>query len=340
MDSTDTRTVRHEDLLVIDGLVFFSDGDASSLKAGNLAAVNLTVTSPIADLEQAIDETATWLRRLEEPDSPWRLVRVADDIPAAKKAGKIGLIMGWQNMRPIADKLDRIRLFHALGARVMQLTYNEANFIGDGCLEERNAGLSRFGRDVIAEMNAVGIAIDLSHCGERTSYEAARASKKPVLLTHANAKAIANRPRNKSDEVLRAVAEGGGIVGLSVHGFMNWSGAAKQPPSIDGFIEHVRYVGNLVGYEHIGMGNDYASVTSPDATAWFRKMTAERYPGASAEFIAAFGNTAAKRFPEELPTPAQTGLITQALDRAGLTAREIEGIMGQNLLRAFREIWR
>lgn len=333
-------SIRHEDLLVIDGLVFFSDGSADALLAGNVAAVNLTVVNPLSDFDRAVDETVLWQRRAAAADSSWRLVHDADDILAARRARKVGLIMGWQNMRPIGDRLDRIGFFHSLGTRIMQLTYNEANLLGDGCLEPRNAGLSRLGRDAVAEMNAVGVAIDLSHCGEQTCLDAVRHSSKPVLLTHANASAVARSVRNKSDAVLRAVADGGGMVGLSLHGFMNWSGDPKRPPSLEGFVEQARYIRNLVGDEHIGMGNDYASVRSPEVAADFLKMTAERYPGASADFIAAFGNSLAGRFPKETPTPREIGRVTAALDRTGFSARQIEGIMGQNLLRALRDIWR
>ena len=331
--------IRHEDLLVIDALLFFSDGDASPLRAGNVAAVNLTAINVLSGLEQAVDETAAWLRRLAAPDSQWRLVRQVDDIEAARREGRVGLIMGWQHTGPLADKIDRIRLFHALGVRVMQLTYNQANFIGDGCLEDRRGGLTVFGRDAVAEMNEVGVAIDLSHCGERTCLDAAQHSRKPVLLTHANATAVAKRPRNKSDEVLKAVAGTGGIVGCSVHGFMNWNSDPKCPPTLDSFVEHVRHVGNLVGYEHVGMGNDYASVGDPDAANAILEMSKNMFPGAAGDYAAAFGNTLEGRYPAETPSPREMGRITMALSRAGLRASEIEGIMGRNFLRAFGEIW-
>jgi membrane dipeptidase len=331
--------VRHEDLVVVDGLVQFSDGDAAPLIDGGVAAVNLTVVSPLADLTQAIDETAKWLRILQQEQSPWRLVLSADDIPEARQARKAGLIMGWQNMRPIGDNPDRIRLFHALGTRIMQLTYNEANFIGDGCLEDRGSGLTRFGHDVVSEMNAVGVAVDVSHCSEQTGLDATKISKKPVLLTHANAKAVAKRPRNKSDEVLRATAQTGGTIGISVHGFMNWNGNPKEPPSLEGFVAQVRHVASVAGYDHVAIGNDFASVKSLESAKWLQTMSVQRYPGAAADYAAAFGNTLEKRFPAETPSPREMGRITLALAKSGITDRQIEGIMGQNLLRALREVW-
>lgn len=340
MDNRATQSVPHENLLVIDALVFFSDGDATPLKEGNVAAVNLTVVEPLANIEATIDATALWLRRVNAAGSQWRLVRQVADIEAAKQEGRVGLIMGWQNADPFGNNLDRVRLFHDLGLRVVQLTYNQANLVADGCLEPRNAGLSRFGHDLVAEMNQVGIAIDLSHCGDATCLDAARVSTKPVLLTHANAYGIAARPRNKSDNALRAVAQSGGIVGISVHGFMNWNGDPTSPPSLEGFVQHARYVGNLVGYEHVGMGNDYASVGNPKTTEAILEMSKSKFPGATGDFVAAFGNSLDGRYPPEAPSPRELGRITLALAKAGLTSSQIEGIMGRNFLRAFGEIWR
>ena len=340
MTQAHSDTSLHDRLLIIDGLIFFSDGDPAPLRQGNVAAANVTTLMPLLDLEGAIDETARWLSLLARPDSPWIHVRKAVDIERAHKEGRVGFIMGWQNALPFGDCVDRVRLFYELGLRVVQLTYNQANLIGDGCLEDRNAGLSKLGRQIVEAMNQVGMAIDLSHTGEQTCLDTARMSSQPVLLTHANAYSVAARPRNKSDAVLRAVAESGGIVGVSVHGFMNWKGDPKSPPTLDGFVEHVRYVANLVGYEHIGMGNDFASVSDSSVTEAILEMSKSKFAGATGEYIAAFGNKLESRYPAETPSPREMGRITLALSRAGLSESQIEGILGRNFLRAFSQIWR
>jgi len=324
---------------VIDGLVFYSDGDATDLLSGGVSAVNLTVVYPLADLRQAIDELSEWLKRLGDPESQWRLVSTTDDIRRAGEEGKVGLIMGWQNMLPVEDRLDRLTLFHRLGVRVMQLTYNDANFIGDGCLERRDGGLTEFGRRAVAEMNAVGIAIDLSHCGEKVCLDAAELSNKPILLTHANAKAVFNQPRNKSDDALRAVARTGGVIGLSIHGFMNWSGNAAEPPSLEGIAEQAKYVRNLVGIDHIGVGTDFASLGDKSAADYFLAMSKSKYSGTAGAFVRAFGNRLEDRYPKDTPTPRQFPRIFDALARAGFKSAEIEKIAGGNFVRAFREIW-
>jgi len=329
----------HETLTVVDGLIFYSDGSAADLRAGNLTACNLTVTGFDVDFTQALDDIAIWLERLADPACEWMLIRSVDDIGRARESGRTGLIMGWQNMRPIDDKLQRIRLAHALGVRVMQLTYNYANRVGDGCLEARNAGLTGFGHEAITLMNDLGVAIDLSHCGERTCLDAARLSRRPVLLTHANAKAVSDRPRNKSDEVLRAVANTGGIIGLSIHGFMNWSGNPSEPPSLDHLMRHVKQVANLVGYEHLGIGTDFASVRDAEAVAGILQASATRYSGSSGEFTRAFGNALEKRYPAEMNSPRLYGRLTDALLKQGIPTSAVEGIMGRNLVRAFGEIW-
>lgn len=324
---------------VIDGLFFYSDGHAEEALAGGLHAVNLTVVHPLADLSQAVDEVAAWLRRASEPSSQWRLVRTTQDIADAKAEGRLGLIMGWQNMLPIDNRLDRIGLFQTLGVRIMQLTYNSANLIGDGCLERRDGGLSEFGRTVIAEMNATGVAVDLSHCGEKVALDAAAITTKPLLLTHANAKAVFKRPRNKSDEVIRAVARTGGVIGLSTHGFMNWNSNPAEPPTLDGFAANASHVRNLVGIDHLGIGTDHASVGDPNSADAFLLMSKEKFAGAAGDFVQAFGNRLEDRYPKETPTPRQYQRILAALERGGFTSSEIDKIAGGNFLRAFRDIW-
>jgi membrane dipeptidase len=339
MDHGVMRVQDEPDRTVIDGLFFYSDGHAEEALAGGIHAINLTVVHPLAGLTQAFDEIAEWTRRVRMPDSRWHLVRTTKDIIDAKAKGRLGLIMGWQNMLPIEDRIDRIALFQQLGVRIMQLTYNAANFIGDGCLERRDAGLTEFGRQVVSEMNAVGVAIDLSHCGEKVALDAAGITTKPLLLTHANANAVFARPRNKSDKVIRAVAQTGGVIGLSTHGFMNWTGNPAQPPSLEGFVANVKHVRNLVGIDHIGIGTDHAVLGEPGAADGFLKMSKEKFAGASGDFVAAFGNKLESRFPQEIPTPREYQQILQALSQHGLTSGEIDKIAGGNFLRAFRDIW-
>ena len=324
---------------VIDGLVFYSDGDASPLKDGGVTAVNLTCVNPLAGLVQAIDETATWLRRVDSPESQWRLVRTTDDITKAQADGKVGLIMGWQNILPIEHKIDRLTLFRDLGLRVVQLSYNEASLVADGCLEKRPVGLTAFGRKVVEEMNRLGIAIDLSHCAEQVAIEAAEVSSKPILITHANAKSIFDQPRNKGDDAIKAMAKTGGVIGLSIHGFMNWDGNPKNPATLEGFVRNVKYVADLVGIDHVGIGTDYSSLSHPHAADFFLTMSHSQYPGTAGAYIQAFGNTLEGRYPEAVPTAREYPQILEALIQGGFSKDDVDKIAGGNFMRAFREIW-
>ena len=329
----------HDRLLVIDGLIFYSDGDARDLVAGGYAAANVTVKDPIAGFEESFDAMARWLARAADPRGQWRLVERQSDIDAARAEGKVGLIMGWQETRLLGDRIERVAAFHRLGLRACQLTYNEASAVGDGCLEPRNAGLSRFGHEVVTELNRLRIAIDLSHTGERTCLDTAAATRQPVLLTHANAKAVTDRVRNKSDEVMRAVAATGGLVGASLHGFMNWDGDPARPPTVELFLRHLRHIVNLVGIDHVSFGNDMAALASSEKADAFLQMSFTRYAGATADYIRAFGNALEKRYPDEINSPRLLSRQTDALLRDGYSEGEVEKIMGLNLRRVLGEIW-
>jgi len=329
----------HQRATIIDGLVFFSDGSTRDMLAGGVTAINVTVSDMGADFEQALMDAMVWRQRCAAPDSPWLLVQRAQDIALAKDTGKLGLIMGWQNGKPLGDKVERAALFHELGIRVIQLTYNEANLLGDGCLEKRNAGLSDAGVAMVQALNRVGIAIDLSHCAPQTCLDAARESSKPVLLTHANANAIIQRPRNKSDDVIKAVADTGGVIGCSIHAYLSWRGDPRQQPLLEDFVANIKHIGALVGYEHVGIGTDFPSVDSYEAVRHVMVMSRTKYAKSGGDFSDAFGDVMEARYPVETPTPAQFPAFTAALHRAGLTDSQILGVLGGNFERAFAQAW-
>jgi membrane dipeptidase len=335
----DPTTALHRQSVIIDGLVFFSDGSARDMRAGGVTAINLTVSDMGADFEQALKDAMAWRQRCQAPDSPWLLVEREEDIARAKQTGRLGLIMGWQNGRPLGDQMDRVALFHALGIRVIQLTYNEANLLGDGCLEKRNAGLSNLGVDMVREMNRVGIAIDLSHCAEQTCLDAARHAGKPVFLTHANANAVIPRPRNKSDAVIKAVAQTGGVIGCSIHAYLNWRGDPRQQPTLEDFVANVRHIGQLVGYEHVGIGTDFPSVDTYEAVRHVMVMSRTKYAASGGDFSDAFGDVMEARYPVETPDPSHFPAFTQALHKAGLGDSQIAGVLGGNFQRAFAQAW-
>lgn len=324
--------------LVIDGLIYFCDGDPAPLVSGGVTAANITVVPMWAGLEEAFDSMVIWLRKLAEPNSPWRLVLAADDIPTAAAQGKTALVMGWQNILPLDLNAARVRAFHALGLRIAQLSYNEASYAGDGCAEARGGGLTRFGYALVTEMNTVGVAIDVSHCCDATALQAAQYSNKPVLLTHANAKAVNDLPRNKADRTLRAIADSGGVVGLSVHAYMNWDPNARRP-SLENFVRHAHHVANLVGVEHVGIGTDFSAVRDEEQLRRIFRFGADRYPEVSAPFVKSFGSDLTARYPARTQSPQDFPRIIDALEDGGFSQNDIDKIVGENFLRVFRDIW-
>jgi membrane dipeptidase len=289
------------------------------------------------DYREACDRIAGWLARTKAPQSEWQLIERRGDLDTAKNEGRIGIVMGWQNMRPVEDNLDRLALFQKLGVRVMQITYNYRNFLGDGCLETEDAGLSVMGRDAVRLMNELGIAIDLSHVGDRTSLDAIEISTKPVLATHADARALVDLPRNKSDDVIRAIAETGGVVGASVYGPMLWNGDTSRRPTIDDFVRHLEHIVEVAGIDHVGFGTDLPAARDLAKTA-FEAANRRLWSGIS-RYGDAFGHDIPARYPLDANAHAKLPNITEALLARGWRPRDIEAYLGGNFARALGEIW-
>jgi membrane dipeptidase len=201
--------------------------------------------------------TRAWFdkwNRLIDQHSDWfvRVDRCAD-LARARRERKIGIILGMQDANHLRD-LDDIDAFYKMGQRLTQLTYNSANRLGEGCMVAGDRGLTQFGQAVVARMNAIGMAVDVSHCGEKTTLDAIAASKNPVLITHSNCKALARGvPRCKTDEAIMAAARKGGVIGLTgVRHFVR----AKDPVTMDDALDHFDHVAKIAGIEHVGLGSD------------------------------------------------------------------------------------
>ena len=259
-----------------------------------------------------------WFERV---DTPGRL----DGI---KASGKVGIILGIQNSEHFR-KVDDVDYFYGLGQRVSQLTYNARTLIGNGSTERRDEGLSDFGLSIVERMNKLGMAVDVSHCGDRTTLDAFEVSKKPVLITHSNCRALnPNHPRCKTDEAIKAMAAKGGVMGITeVRMFVS----PKEPTSVDAMLDHFDYVAKLVGVEHAGVGSDI-DLLGYDA------MPAEEYKQLKAGYKSTYGfrdkidldgYNSAKR-----PFDLAEGLIRRKYSDAN-----IEAILGGNFRRVLKEIW-
>jgi membrane dipeptidase len=292
----------------------FGRAELARLQASGIAVFHPAVDPSAPDAPAAARRwMAGWNRLIDT--HPQMLLRIdrAADLQRVKAEGRIGLVLGFQNSNHFRRPAD-VAEFHALGQRVSQLTYNERNRLGSGCTDPDAGGLSEFGGAIVAAMNRQGMAIDISHCGERTSLDALAASVKPVLVTHSNCRALVHHPRCKSDAVIRAMAAKGGVIGISVLPMMLSAGRAA---TLDDVLDQFDHVARLVGVEHVGLGSD----TDVDAVDPRTHRTRSGY--------AVRGMRHADRVFE----------LAEGLLRRGYAAADVAGILGGNFQRALTEIW-
>ncbi|MCM3729345.1 dipeptidase [Neobacillus cucumis] len=184
------------------------------------------------------------------------LAKNYQDLLDAKKTDRIAILPSLEAASILENEVDRVDVLYGLGIRCMGITYNEANTLGSGLIEKNDSGLTKFGHKVVERMNLVGMVIDISHCGDLTSLEVIEASEDPVFITHAGARAVWNSPRMKSDEVIKACAEKGGIIGVCAAPNTTLSSKNPNQHTIESVMEHLEYLINLVGIDHVGLGPD------------------------------------------------------------------------------------
>ncbi|MBI4788982.1 MAG: membrane dipeptidase [Chloroflexi bacterium] len=318
----------HRDSIIVDGLNasnFYEPRIFNRLHQGGVTAVNATIAA-WHSLPETMKIIGDMLHAFEQYDELIMPVRHAADIQKAKASNRVGIIFGFQDTAPIGDNLRLLSVYQALGVRIIQLTYNHTNRVGSGNLVPNDEGLTPFGREVVAEMNRLGILVDVSHCGPRTTLDAIEASSKPIAFTHANPLALCQHPRNKSDDALKALAAKGGVVGVVVFPpLLTCSGQA----TVDDYVAAIDYLVNLIGIEHVGLGPDFMEEMTPE-------IAAQALRGMSPHALAAF--TAVK------PTAgfesiAACGNVTAALLAHGYSADDVKKIMGGNWLRLYQEVW-
>jgi len=303
-------------------------------RRSGITAMNVTVNG--SDFESTVRRTSPWLENVSRYPDVFRQVRSIDELLDAKRTRRVGIVLGFQDTTPYGRDLSTMEVFHQVGVRVVQLTYNVRNLVGDGCLESGNAGLSSFGREVVGRLNELGTIVDLSHCGKRTTAEGIAASKAPVGITHTGCNAVARHPRSKDDEELRAMAERGGVVGIYLMPFLS---PGRVPTTAD-VVAHVEHALQVAGEDHVGIGSDL-SITPIDGS--------ERYWSKHREFVAsriAAGIAAPAEDPDvlfmvpELNSERRMERIADALAARRHPDRVIEKVIGGNWLRLCREVWR
>lgn len=327
----------HFGTLVIDGLQAapMTPEHFARLRRGGVNVVNYTTIKVTSDFATATLDVAALLKTVEQYSDQVMLVLNSKDIQRARDEGKVGLIIGSQNGRPLMENLDYVHLLHMLGVRIIQLTYNERNFIGDGCVEQADGGLSRFGRQVVKEMNRVGMLVDLSHCGERTTLDAIEVSDRPVAVTHAMAKALTPSPRNKTDEVLKALAARGGVIGVAFWGPLAYRDPDKRP-TLDDFFVHVDYLVARVGIDHVAIGSDLGEGESRE---YYEAMFL-RGGGIYPEVTQALGEwyTFDNRMVEGLDSATCFPVITEGLLARGYSEEQIGKILSGNWVRVLTRV--
>jgi membrane dipeptidase len=322
----------HSDAIVIDGLEIanWSRAVFDDMRRGGLTAVNCTC-AVWEDFDAAMDNIAAWKLWLKQHADILRPVHGVEDIHRAKAENRTGIILGWQNTSGIEDRPERLRLFKELGVGCMQLTYNTQNLVGSGCWESRDGGLSDFGREVIDVMNEVGILIDLSHVGARTSEEAIRYSGKPVAYTHCAPAALRAHPRNKTDEQLRFIVEHGGFVGFATYPpFL----PAAEATTVADCVQILEYLINLLGEESVGIGTDFTQDQPPRFFEYLshdkghRRRLVPPKPGAGVTVM-----------PQGLRTIGEFPNLTRAMLERGWPEMRIRRVIGENWLRFLGEVW-
>ena len=318
-----------------------TDNDAADARESGLTATILTLAPNGrfrfgADaFETTVRNIAMWEREAAARPETFLVVRRADDLVRAKREGKVGLIYGFQESSPIGEDLDRIDTFQALGLRVLQLTHNRRNLVGDGCMEPGDAGLSAFGLEVVERCNAQRVLVDLAHGGRRTTREAIAASQAPVLISHTGCAAVADLPRNVADAELRAMAERGGVVGILFWPFLRVDG---QPMAAD-LLRHIEHAIDVCGEDHVGIGSDN-SISGVPMTPEYRKDNAEFMqmllddgtltPDRSTDLVT---------FLPDLNHPRRFETIAAMMASRGHSDARIAKILGGNFARVMKEVW-
>lgn len=318
----------HRNSIIIDGLnasYFASPGVLTRLHAGGITAVNATLAAwhDLPATMALIADMHAGLRLLS--DRVMQVTNVAD-IHAAKASQRVGMIFGFQDTSPIGDNLRMLSVYRALGVRIIQLTYNHRNLVGSGCLEPEDSGLSDFGRQVVAEMNRLGILIDLSHCGPRTTLEAIETSQRPLAITHANPLTLCPNPRNKSDDLLKALASRGGVVGAVIFPPLL---TGRPQATLNDYLDTIDYLVQLIGIDHVGLGPDFMEEMPAE-------VAAQALRGMSPETLQKF---MAVRPSEGFESISSCANVTVGLLQRGYSVEDTQKIMGGNWLRLYQSVW-
>ena len=277
--------------------------------------------------ENAVRDLARWQALFDaRPERVAKVLR-ASDAERARSDGRKGVILAFQNATHIGEDLDNIEFFHRLGVRIIQLTYNSRNLLGDGCTERVQTGLSQFGVDAVRRMNEVGVVVDTGHCSDPTTLDAVEASERPVMVTHAFCRSVSDHDRGKSDDVIRTVGESGGYFGVVTVPFF----ITDDPnPRLDHWLAHVDRAVGLAGVDHVGIGTDWGEELPKQLVDMLNEEMSRAGFGFREEHRVDWAATLeGYRSWRDWPN------LTRALVDRGYTDDEVRGLLGLNFLRVF-----
>lgn len=300
------------------------------MREGGLDAVHVTIAYH-ETFREAILQLEAWHGRFEQfPELIFQGFSAAD-VKRARETSRTAIFLGFQNPSPIEDDIGLVKIWHRLGIRFMQLTYNNQSLLATGCYEQNDGGVTRMGREVVREMNRLGMVVDMSHSSERSTLEAIEISERPIAITHANPSFWHPALRNKSEEVLVELARSGGMLGLSLypHHLKGGSGCTLQS-----FCEMVRRTADLMGVKQVGIGTDLCQDQPDNIVTWMRNGRWTKtvdYGEGSAE------KPGFPPMPEFYKDNRDFPALESGLKSAGFNQEETDGILGGNWLRFYEE---
>lgn len=329
--SNDRAATLYEDALVWDAHSGFGPSptvDLSKLalwKDAGVAYLSINVGYDVMDWRDTVKSLAAF-RRWIMASSDYRLVSAVDEIRAARAAGRMAVTFDLEGMNALAGSLDMVQLYHDLGVRQMLFAYNRNNRAGGGC-HDADVGLTDFGRAVLREMNRLGMVVDCSHCGYRTTMEAMELSAAPIVFSHSNARQLHDHERNILDEQARACAATGGVVGVNGLGLF----LGPDEPTVERLADHIAHYAELIGPAHVGLGLDYAwpdddgeggieAIIGANRGYW----PESQYPGGKVSYLA----------------PDCLAALTGILLARQFSESDVNGILGGNFMRVARQVWR
>lgn len=344
----------HDKSIIIDSLagvhaIDFNEDYVMKLSKGGITGIHLTI--PGAEcfyLSEAVKELAFFFKQLNKL-KPFgiKVVTTVEDIIKAKKEGTVAVILGSQTSTFLGLDLNNLSFFASLGMRIMQPTYQQRNQFGNGCGEKVDSGLSNLGVQWVEEMNELGVIISLSHVGYKTSMEIIDISKDPVIFDHSNPKKLCNVPRNLTDDQIQACAEKEGVIGLTPLAMFLHKDKGPTDLGVDDYINHIDYIAELVGVDHVGIGTDLAEgyFQTPfeilERRRLYPKLTSKWNRKIDDEFLAS-GRDKLFFYEKHMPwwkSVTETPIITEALHCRGYSNQDIEKILGKNFLRVFNKVW-